>query len=97
MFSSMDTQEAASILEEELQFFKQWPYPYLADLVGSQEVREVVSDTGKHYQLEIEFLWDDKPQGHIRVVGAIDDGGWRAFFPLCRSFIMKPDGNLIGD
>ena len=36
-------------------------------------------------------------RGHLRVLGSIDDGGIRAFFPLTDSFIMAPDGSFIGE
>jgi hypothetical protein len=29
------------------------------------------------------------------VLGSIDDGGWRAFKPLCRDFIKAPDGSAV--
>jgi hypothetical protein len=31
------------------------------------------------------------------VLGSIDDGGWRAFAPLTRSFIKSPDGTFVGE
>ncbi|RJP26621.1 MAG: hypothetical protein C4527_14870 [Candidatus Omnitrophota bacterium] len=91
----MNKTEAAHILENEIAFYKQWPYAYLANLVGHTETKEVVSETGKRYQLEIEFRWDDETQKTVVVLGSIDDGGWRSFFPLCRSFIRKPDGSYV--
>jgi hypothetical protein len=27
----------------------------------------------------------------------VDDGGWRAFFPLTACFLMNPDGQFIGE
>jgi hypothetical protein len=33
----------------------------------------------------------------ILVVGSIDDGGLRAFFPLSSSFIMARDGTFVGE
>ncbi len=93
----MDKEEAKKILRKELNFYKQWPYSYLADLVGQTEHTQILSDTGIEYQLEIEFLWDNEPEGNVRILGAIDDGGWRAFFPLCDSFIIKPDGTFVSE
>ena len=33
----------------------------------------------------------------LRVMGSIDDGGWRAFVPLTQSFIMACDGSLVDE
>jgi hypothetical protein len=49
------------------------------------------------YSLEIQFFWDAKPDGAVRVIGSIDDGGWRAFRPLSDDFIRAPDGTFAGD
>jgi hypothetical protein len=40
-------------------------------------------------------MWDGIPGGNVRVDGAADDGGMRAFFPLCAAFFMAPDGTLV--
>jgi hypothetical protein len=42
-------------------------------------------------------MWDDDYQQNIRVMGAVDDGGWRAFMPLTDSFIMAPDSSFVGE
>ena len=41
-------------------------------------------------------MWDDPARGNIRVMGSVDDGRWRAFMPLNRSFIKAPDGTFVG-
>jgi hypothetical protein len=33
----------------------------------------------------------------MRVAGSIDDGGWRAYLPLCRDFIMAPDNSFVDE
>lgn len=53
--------------------------------------------SGAAYQFEIEVFWDDKPGGDVRVMGSIDDGGLRAFLPLCEAFIMSPSGRFVGE
>jgi hypothetical protein len=44
--------------------------------------------------LETQIVWDDKPGGDVRVLASIDDGGWRAFVPLCDSLIMTPNDEI---
>jgi hypothetical protein len=33
----------------------------------------------------------------MRVLAAIDDGGWHALVPLMASFIVAPDGSFVGE
>ena len=37
----------------------------------------------------------DEPDGAICVMGAIDDGGVRAFVPLTDAFLKAPDGSVF--
>ncbi len=53
-----------------------------------------MSDRGR---LEFEFRWDSKPGGNVRVLGSIDDGSIRGWFPITDSFIKCPSGNLVGE
>jgi hypothetical protein len=46
--------------------------------------------TGVEYQVELTVLWDHKPNAAIRILGSIDDGGLRAFFPLSDSRLVMP-------
>ena len=94
----MNNEEAIQVLERELSSFRDEPY---ADLVlrmpaGSLEFERSAA-SGAKYQVEIHFLWDDRPGGDIRVMGSIDDGGWRACIPLCRSFIKSANGSFVGE
>ena len=65
------------------------------ELISNTEVKNVLSDSGVNYQIEIDVFWESEPNQNLRIMGSIDDGGWRAFFPLTESLIMKPDGTLI--
>lgn len=49
------------------------------------------------YQLEISFMWEHRPGGNVIVVGSIDDGRWRAFAPLTRSFMKAADESFVGE
>jgi hypothetical protein len=48
-----------------------------------------------NYQIELNVFWDSKPGNNLRIMGSIDDAGWRAFLPLTESLIMQLDGTLI--
>ncbi len=93
----MDKAEARSILSQHLAPLKTLPYEKLAERIGDVEDYEVAGPSGARYQLSIQAMWDDAPNGDLRIIGAIDGGGWRAFFPLTDSFIMTPDGDLVGE
>jgi len=49
------------------------------------------------YQVEIDVFWDDKPGGAVRVLGMIDDGGWRAFMPMCEAFGKAPYVSFVDE
>lgn len=87
----MDKSEAQTVLNEQLRRFSQRSYPQLVPLVESGHVEdfEARGASGKTYQVEVQFFWDDKPRGVVRVVGSIDDGGIRAFVPLTQTFLVS--------
>ena len=89
----MDRKEATALLSAKLDEYRQLTYDQLAARVG--EVPEVVGPSGVRYQMEIQFVWDDKSGGNVRVLGSIDDGGWRAFLPLCDSLLVTPEGGSL--
>jgi hypothetical protein len=94
----MDKREARTIIAAQLEPLRQLSYQELVErLLDRQETSEVVGASGAWYQLEIYALWDDRPGGVLRVWGAIDDGGWRAFAPLVECFLISPDGSFVGE
>ncbi|HEY7220129.1 MAG TPA: hypothetical protein VH985_17215 [Candidatus Binatia bacterium] len=65
-------------------------------MIGHDEVKTVIGKSGANYQIELaDVFWDSRPGKNLRIMGSIDDRGWRAFLPLTESLIMKPDGALI--
>ena len=93
----MNKAEAGRLLEEALDRFRQESYEALVrriDAAPATEEREGAS--GTLYQLEFLFVWDDQPFGNVRALGSIDDGAWRAFVPMTRSFIKAPDATFVG-
>jgi hypothetical protein len=96
--SLVDKREAREFLAKELEGWRQRPYAELASFVDGDPVTgEVQSGAGNRYQYEIQVIWDGKPGGDIRVLGAIDDGGVHAFFPLTDDFIVATNGDFIGE
>lgn len=91
----MDRAEAKLILATELAEFAARPYDKVMASLKHTDVKNVVGDSGTNYQIEINVFWDSKPDGNLRIMASVDDGGWHAFIPVTDSFIMKPDGTLL--
>jgi hypothetical protein len=94
----VDKVEARAILGAEVEKLRACSYSELVErLLDKQETFEVTGPSGSWYQVELQAFWDDKPAGNLRVIGAIDDGGWRAFVPLSDDFILAPDGSFVDE
>jgi hypothetical protein len=89
---------ARELIAKELVQYRKKSYIELRAMIHAQPITyEIVGPDGKKYQIEIQAFWDDKPDGDIRVMGSIDDTGWRAIFPLNDGFIKSPSGKFIGE
>jgi len=98
MMDKMDKTEAKRILRDELELFRTKSYAELIQMIDTEPITgERIGPSGKNYQIEVEAFWDHKPYGNIRVVGCVDDGGWRAFVPLSDDFIKSPSGKFVGE
>jgi hypothetical protein len=94
----VDRDEASRILEQELTAYRAESYQGLVRRLSEESLHfERAGNGGAVYQVEIEFMWDGVPGGDVLVIGSIDDGGWRAFVPLTRSFIKGADGSFVGE
>jgi hypothetical protein len=95
----MNSAEAKAVLEAELAKYRSRPYGELAAMVGKSERVEATAPSGTWYQIVVQALWDDpkKPNTILRVAGAIDDGGIRAYVPLTDSFLVTPTGEFVGE
>ena len=93
----MNREEALSLLDAHLDQYRKLRYAEIAAKIGEEEFPVVVGPSGTEYQMEIQIRWDHKPNGNIRVLGAIDDGGLRAFMPLCSDLLMRPDEHEVDD
>jgi hypothetical protein len=93
----MDKLEALGVLNDQLQPWRQRTWTELREAIGRSQRFEVAAASGTWYQGEVQTFWDDKPEGAIRVMASVDDGGWRAFAPLTADFILAPDGTFVGE
>ena len=86
----MDNKEAVDVLESALARYRAMTYSELATHVGHRETNSVPGESRRLYQVQIQIAWDAKPGGDIRVLGAVDDGGWRSFIPVTTDFLVEP-------
>jgi hypothetical protein len=94
----MDKELATQLLERELETLRHQPYADLVGRIGSGSLEyECRGSDGLMYQLEIQFVWDDRAGGNVRVLGSIDDGGWHAWVPVSRSFIKSSDESFVDE
>jgi hypothetical protein len=94
-WSAMDRNEALELLRQQLARHRTRSHRALQALIAEPEVVELTGPSGTRFCIEIQALWDRDVGGDIRVIGSIDDGGWRAFKPLSVDFLMRPDGTLV--
>jgi hypothetical protein len=85
---------ARSLLHSALDEHRARSYAELVGRIGRPDVRTARGADGRDYQIEIEAMWDDQPGGVVRVLGAIDDGSFRAFLPLSEEFLLSPEGRI---
>lgn len=93
----MDRSEASELLRDHLSSWRSRSYQDLADQVGESHQSVVKGASGTDYQVDVQVVWDDEAYGNIRVIGSIDDGGWRAFVPITDAFLLAPDGSFVGE
>lgn len=87
----MNHKEATTVVREELMKYRRTPYVELRRLVDTRLPTLVIKGaSGAEYQVVIQVHWEGKRGGDIRIVGLVDDGGWRAFVPLSEDFITGP-------
>lgn len=92
----MDKVEARALLDQKVRELRQLSY---AELQRFQEpvVFELTGPSGAWYQIEVEAFWDDRRDNNLRVLAAIDDGGWSAIHPMTDDFIIAPNGTFVGE
>lgn len=86
----MSNAEAKSLLSEALQALAKLSYDDLVAKIGHADLKNITGEWGVNYQIDLNVLWDPKPERDLRIMGSIDDGKWRAFLPLTDSLIMNP-------
>lgn len=95
----MTREEAKAILASHVRELKNRPYAEFHSWVLAKKIQTplVKGTSSIEYQVEIEARWDSQPEGDIRVLVSVDDGGLvSSLVPLGDSFLIPPDGSLVG-
>jgi hypothetical protein len=87
---SMDKNEAGQLLEIQLEEWRRRSYAELSREVGRWSRFETTGHSGERYEGVIRVFWLYSAEGPVKVVGWIDDGGWRTFVPLIKDFTVMP-------
>ena len=88
----MNNAEARELLTQHLTPYRALAYDELLGRVGRVETAELTGRSGQTYQVEVTVMRDVGSGPALLVIGAIDDGGWRAFRPLTEDFLVAPGG-----
>ena len=93
----MNRREALELVDEELAKYRTLTYAELEQMLNDPKSYWVRGHSGANYQIKISVFWDGGKGGDLRVVGTVDDGGWRAFVPFSRDFILSPRDTFVGE
>ncbi len=94
----MNSQEAKKIIADQLKPYRDKPYSELIKMIKNKpSTYEVKGQSGALYQIEIQAFWDDRPNGDVRIMASIDDGGLRAFSPISDDFIKNAEDGFVGE
>lgn len=93
----MDTAEARRVLADRLARYRALPYAQLVVKIDHVECEQIGEPGTNFWQMEFQVVWDNQLNGNVRVLGSIDDGGWRAFAPLTDDFLKAPNGEFVGE
>ena len=94
----MNRDEALTILRERICTLRNLSYEELLQFLGNATGDEVIAPGGQAYQVEVEAMWDDRPDSDLRIIASIDDNSLRwATLPLVQDFVIRPDGTFVGE
>lgn len=98
-YDEQDLIEARSLLQREIERYRLTAYKDLVRQINDQRLDTyvILGKSGTEYQIEVHGFWDDKKDGAVRMIMAIDGGPISAYRPVNRDFIKAPNGALIGE
>ena len=96
--AAVNNAEAEGIIDTELAKYRDRTYEQLSEITEApKQSREVIGASGTTYYVDVYARWDREVGGPIRLWVTADDGGWRAFLPMSKTFIKAADGSFVGE
>jgi hypothetical protein len=96
--AAVNNAEAEGIIDTELAKYRDWTYEQLSAMAEApKQTFEVIGASGTTYYVDVYARWDGEVGGPIRLWVTTDDGGWRAFLPMSKTFIKAADGRFVGE
>jgi hypothetical protein len=96
--AAVDKAEAIEVADIRLDALRRRTHAQLvAEWLYQPRSEWATATSGRRYALEIEAVWDDRPNGPLRVWVIVDEGGASWKRPLQRDFIMAPDGSFVDE
>jgi hypothetical protein len=90
----LDTETAEGLALARLAEWRGTGYGAWRAMLDAKDLRQVLGGDGRRYSV-VSYALDDG-DGRVRMVVAVDDGGWSALVPLVRDEIMMTDGSFVG-
>jgi len=84
----MNRTKALSILRAEAAKYAGRRYNDLIHLIDNSINEPVLGPDGVEYQIEAGAVWDDMPNGQLRLFFSVDNGGFSAYFPVSRTSLI---------
>jgi hypothetical protein len=92
----MDRAEANALAESHLEPYRTRSFAALLPLLSTSEPFDGTTPEGLAYSGKIYAVWDGHPHQNLRVWSHVAWGGSSDSPPACVTFIIAPDGTLVG-
>ncbi|MCK5236431.1 MAG: hypothetical protein KAR06_05525 [Deltaproteobacteria bacterium] len=92
-------EEAKAVLGKALEDVKSASFKDLSELMGvnNSKAFDMKGAEGGEYDVEVESIWEEEPEGNLRVNVVVFEKGWTSFVPLSASMLVAPDGEILDE
>ncbi len=93
----MTRSQAQAVALQHLTPYRERSFEELRSLLAAPESYSGVAADGTKYAGQVKALWDDKPQGNLRIWSEVTFSLWSMFAPVVSAFIKAPGGQIVGE
>lgn len=96
----MQKEKLKELLQNKIVELQRMPYGEFLSLIKKTEIGDPwciycgTFGSEDFHQFEIEAWVEDDKTFTLRVVVKVDDGGWKAFWPMSADFFITPEGEF---